>query len=190
MSSIERTKLLLVATTVIIANILDLLSTYLVSPDLTHEWNILHREFGLGWSGLVAAKTVWGLLAVAGYTYYLRNRPICYPPPGIGRRLFYRHLILGVSSNTSENCKDYHFWQRILVTLGYLWAGMQIILFWVALDNILLLYGIQCVLRQYTEFGYHMIQSIIIASLVLFRFYVVNYARYQASGLQQARSSR
>ncbi|HXG25014.1 MAG TPA: hypothetical protein VNJ09_10695 [Chthonomonadales bacterium] len=190
MSSKERAKLLLVAVTVVVANILDLLSTYIVSPDLTHEWNILHREFGLGWSGLIAAKIVWGMLAVAGYAYYLRNRIVCYPSPGIGCKYFYRYLVIGEPNGQGEDSKDHHFWQRILVTLGYLWAGMQIMLFWVALDNILLLYEIQCVLRQHTEFGYHMIQGIIVASFVLFRFYAVNYARYQASGLQQASNSR
>lgn len=190
MSSPERAKLLLVAATVVVANILDLLSTYIVSPNLTYEWNILHREFGLGWSGLIFAKTMWGLLAVAGYAYYLRNRSACYPPPGTDRKLFFRHLALGEASGTGEDGKDHHFWQRILVTLGYLWAGMQIMLFWVVLDNILLVYGIHCGLRLHTEFGYHMIQSAIIASFVLFRFYAGNYARYQAFGLHQAGSGR
>jgi hypothetical protein len=179
-SSVERVKLLLVAGMVIVANVLDLLSTYVASPDLTQEWNILHREFGLGWSGLITAKVIGGLAAVVGYAYYLQNRTLCYPPLGMSCLPFYRHIVANEINLQNANERDPHFWQRILVTLGYLWAGMQFILFWVALDNILLVYGIQCELRFYTELGYHMLQGVIIASLVLYRFYFINYSRYVA----------
>ena len=67
MSLGDRRKLLCVAALVILANLFDLASTYFASPDLSGEWNILQRFFGLGWAGLVGAKLLGGWLAITGY---------------------------------------------------------------------------------------------------------------------------
>jgi hypothetical protein len=68
------------------------------------------------------------------------------------------------------------------VNLGYFWAGMQGLVLWVALDNMLLRAGILFPFRQHSELGYHLFQSLVVGAVVLQRFYAVNYRRYVALG--------
>jgi hypothetical protein len=175
----DRIKLWAVCVMVIVANALDLMSTYAVSPHLANEWNVLERVFGLGWAGLIFAKIVGGCIAIFGYYFYLRFRRECYPSPGMDYDGFCRFFSFGRSVNQNETFYRMPFFRHLCVNLGYFWAGMQALIFWVALDNYLLKYNIFCPLRSYSELGYHMLQSLIVASAVLLRFYRVNYRRYR-----------
>ena len=167
-------KLLVVSLMVVLANTLDLLSTYIVSPNLANEWNVLERVFGLGWAGLIFAKIIGGAIAVAGYYFYLSYRKSCYPAAGADFDSFCRTIAYGQGSRSKQD----NIIRYLFVNLGYFWAGMQLLIFWVALDNILLKFGIVFPLRQYSEIGYHLFQSMIVASIVLYRFYHGNYSRY------------
>jgi hypothetical protein len=180
MQDSTRLKVLAVAILVIAANAADLISTYLASPDLADEWNILQRHFNLGWAGLVMAKLIGGSLAVAGYVYYLRHRDRCYPAPGMDRRVFCRHFSFGQQVTTAEMWRGIPVGPYLGVNLGYFWVGMQGLVLWVALDNMLLRAGILFPFRQYSELGYHLFQSLVVGAVVLRRFYSVNYRRYRA----------
>jgi hypothetical protein len=174
-----RLKVLTVAALVIAANAADLLSTYLASPDLADEWNILQRHFNLGWAGLVAAKLIGGSLAIAGYVYYRRHRDRCYPEPGADFTTFRRHLSFGKQVSSGEMWRGIPVGPHLGVNLGYFWAGMQGLVLWVALDNMLLRAGILFPFRVYSELGYHLFQSVVVGAVVLHRFYSVNYNRYR-----------
>jgi hypothetical protein len=167
---------------VIAANAADLLSTYLASPDLADEWNILQRQFNLGWAGLVVAKLIGGSLAVAGYVYYLRNRDRCYPAPGANQAAFRHYFSFGQQVSGTEMWRGIPVGPHLGVNLGYFWAGMQGLVLWVALDNMLLRAGILFPFREYSELGYHLFQSLVVGAVVLRRFYAVNYRRYAALG--------
>ncbi|MGC8667464.1 MAG: hypothetical protein ACP5VE_05055 [Chthonomonadales bacterium] len=188
---------------VVLANTLDLLSTYMVSPNLADEWNVLQRVYGLGWPGLVAAKLLGGGLAILGYLYYLRHRLECYPPRGASFRAFCRAFAYGppahacadlVSDPPREAAVSQSetpaavrvraycstpSWMHLGVNLGYFWAGMQGLVVWVAVENILLTLGIAVPLRSWSELGYHMLQSAVVGGLVLLRFFAGNYRRYR-----------
>lgn len=177
-----RRKMMLAAIVVVLANSIDLISTWVASPDLANEWNVLQRIFGLGWIGLFVAKFLGGALAIYGYSYYLRHRDACYPPAGgapLDREAFCRHFSFGKQVGWVEMRMGIPFGQHLGVNLGYLWVGMQLLVFWVALENFLLHYDIVFPLRAYTETGYHMLQSAIVAGIVLNRFYRGNYLRYR-----------
>src|SRR5687768_6698595 len=92
-SSIRR--ILPIALFIIVAHTLDLASTIYAAPDLVGEWNILERHFDLGLPGLIAAKALWGLLAILGYDFYLRHRTVCYPNAHERHAAFYRYFALG-----------------------------------------------------------------------------------------------
>jgi hypothetical protein len=173
-----RSKLAIVAALIVFVNCLDLLSTLYASPDLANEWNILERQFGLGWAGIICAKIIGSLLAVAGYAYYLRHRDGCYPLPGATRSEFCRHLSFGRQATWLEMQAGIPIGTHLGVNLGYFWAGMQGLVLWVAVDNLLLSQGIVFPLRYYSETGYHTLQSMIVAALVCLRFYLGNYRRY------------
>lgn len=175
-----RRKLYLVSVMVILANAADLASTWIVSPNLANEWNVLERTFGLGWLGIIGAKVIGGALAIFGYSFYLRRRNHCYPEPGANFSAFRRHFSFGrqLKGGWIDAHRGIPFGDHLGVNLGYLWAGMQMLVLWVALDNILLGYGIVFPLRHVSEMGYHMLQSAAVAVLVLWRFYAGNYRRY------------
>jgi hypothetical protein len=175
----DRRKLLFVGAVVLLANFVDLASTWLVSPNLAHEWNLLQRQFGLGWSGLIGAKLFGGLVAILGYRYYLVNRVRCYPPAGLSLSEFCRYIIFGRHESLNGPQSSREAWRRALVSLGYFWAGLQILVIWVALDNLLLGYGLVFPGRRLSESGYHLIQSWLIGALVFCRFFLGNYRDYK-----------
>src|SRR5207249_1651898 len=70
-------------------------------------------------------------------------------------------------------------WRRLAVNLGYFWTGMQALVVWVAIDNLLLGRGLAVPLRHLSETGYHFGQSWVVAGFVLGRFYWGNYRTYQ-----------
>lgn len=203
MEPAARRKLMYVASFVVLANTLDLLSTYAVSPNLAEEWNVLQRVYGLGWPGLVAAKLLGGGLAILGYFYYLRHRRECYPEPGASFRTFCRAFAYGTAHHPAPQshpmagpCGAPDESRRtpgelsgalgpvpalmhLGVNLGYFWAGMQALVVWVAVENILLGMGIAMPVRFWSELGYHMLQSAVVGGLVLARFFTGNYRRYQ-----------
>ncbi|HSV73293.1 MAG TPA: hypothetical protein VLH79_05990 [Chthonomonadales bacterium] len=153
------------------ANVLDLLTTYCASPTLVHEWNVLHRKLGLGWPGLIGAKLVGGACAVAGYAFYLRHRHACYPVAGLGLSAFGRAFLLG-SPTAGVHAR------RILVTLGYLWAAMQALVAWVAIDNLLIYFGYSPPFRGLDPMAYHLSQGMLISGAALWRMVVANHAEY------------
>jgi hypothetical protein len=179
MPLLMRRKALFVLLLVVFANAADLVSTFLASPDLADEWNILQRHFGLGWSGLIVAKLIGGSLAYAGYVYYLRHRDHCYPGPGLDAAGFRRHFSFGRQATPGEMWSGIPVGRHLGVNLGYFWTGMQGLVLWVAVDNLLLRKGIVFPLRQWSEMAYHLFQSGIVALIVLWRFYASNYRRYR-----------
>jgi hypothetical protein len=159
-------------------NAADLATTYLASPDLALEWNVLHSKFNLGWPGLIVAKLIGGTLALLGYAYYLKHRDECYPKPGMDRSAFCRYFSFGRPAAWYEVIAGVPIGPYLGVNLGYFWAGMQLLVFWVALDNVLLHYGWFFPMRHVSELGYHLMQSAVIGVIVLCRFYLGNYGRY------------
>lgn len=180
----ERRKLILVTLFIVAANALDLFSTYLVCPGLEQEWNVLERWFGLGWAGLLVAKLIGGAFAVFGYAYYLRYRIACYPaetfdaPAPRAFSTFCQHFAFGKNVSWLSQHWRRRNSRHLLVGTGYFWTGMQWMVVWVALDNLLLQYGFAWEIRRYSETAYHVLQSTSVASLVLMRYYWGNYQRY------------
>jgi hypothetical protein len=166
-----RLRVSLYALFVVLANAADLASTFLASPDLAGEWNVLERWLGLGWAGLVIAKLLGGWLAVAGYAYYLRNRAFCYPPMRVDARAFSRWFLFGPP--------NVHIKRHTLCALGYFWAGMQLLVVWVAADNIGIAYGVVSPLRGSSDLAYHLMQSWTVGLLVALRYLSGNYQRFE-----------
>lgn len=55
----------------------DLLSIYLVSPDLSKELNHMESIFGLGWAGLISANVIGtGLIIYLFHYYIFRYNPV------------------------------------------------------------------------------------------------------------------
>lgn len=169
----------LAAILIVAVNALDLASTLAASPDLSGEWNVLARVFGLGWAGLIGAKLIGGVLAIAGYSYYARNREACYPAPGGSSADFARGFLFGEGPLAGAQSRADSV-RRTLVCAGYLWTGMQAVVLWVALDNLGILFGVRSPLRIGSETAYHYMQTALVGIAVLTRYYAVNLARYRS----------
>src|ERR1043165_1207565 len=169
MNKQDRLKFWLVALIAIGANLYDLSSTYFASPRLVNEWNVLHRQLGLGWYGLIGSKIVGVSLALLGYAYYLRNRDLCYPAiwtDGIG---FFRHFTFGRNIESLADDPRIPPLRHLGVLIGYFWAVVQILIVWVATDNMILRYGFYHPMRNYSEAGYHLMQAAIVGIGVVTR---------------------
>lgn len=171
-----RKKLWIASAVIIVINVLDLISTYLATPDLLMEWNILVRLLNLGWPGLIGAKLIGISLAIYGYHYYLLHRTDCYPAFEASPREFCRFFSFGRSDTTYTTTNRRHLW----VNIGYVWAGLQLTVAWVTLDNFLLYFThYYFPLRFYSEWAYQFLQGSLISTLILARFYSGNYYRYR-----------
>lgn len=179
MDSACRRSIWMMVAVVVVLNSFDLFTTYLASPDLAREWNVLHRELNLGWAGLVGAKLLGGTLAVIGYWYYRMNRERCYPGPGLPPLEFCHHFLFGDDHNQqTRGLSDTVM--RAAVTLGFLWSGMQAVLLWVAADNLLIYRGVSWRSGASQEWAYHAAQSVSVAFAVLGVMFYKNYRQYGA----------
>lgn len=171
-----RRKLVLFTIVVAAANLLDLVSTYVASPDLANEWNVLVRCYGFGWLGLLTAKVIGGALAIAGYAFYLVNRERCYPNVRVDYNGFCHYFAFGSCVKVPSERGD--ALRHLLMVAGYLWAGMQAIVVWVAVDNFLLKLGFSWGIRAHSEVAYHFLQSLGVTAVVLHLFFGRNYQRF------------
>src|SRR5438034_5724030 len=169
MSESNRQKLWWVAGFVVLAHSVDVASTYSASPDLVGEWNLLHRQLHLGWTGLIAAKAVWATLAVIGYAFYLRFRTLCYPHALDRHNGFYRFFAFGPPQARRASDRQMA-WLRTGIHLGYLLVGLHGLVLWAAIDNMLLGIGLSNVLQNLSEHGYHAFQAVLVTALTLARF--------------------
>lgn len=174
-SSPRRSPVLWMGMVVFLINGMDLLSTWIVSPNLEGEWNLLQRVFGLGWLGLFAAKLIGGAMAVAGYSFYLRHRRNCFP---LEKLQDYSSFVRFFTFGPEEPMLSPQGLTRLGVSLGYFWAAMQVLVLWVALDNMLILQGYFCPIRNVSEMGYHMLQSALIGGAAVMLYYRVNFRLY------------
>jgi hypothetical protein len=171
-----RKKLWIASVIIVLINVLDLISTYLATPDLLMEWNILVRLLHLGWPGLIGAKLIGVSLAIYGYRYYLMHRTDCYPAYEAGLREFCRFFSFGRSDTTYATGSQRHLW----VNIGYIWAGLQLTVAWVTLDNFLLYFThYYFPLRYHSEWAYQILQGSLVGTLILARLYTSNYYRYR-----------
>jgi hypothetical protein len=115
------------------ANVLDLGATYLYTPDLRHEANVLVVAFGLGWGSMILGKVFISAVAGAGYLYYLRHRRALYPEPGRTFPDFAEHFLLAGPDIHPEG----PLLRRWLVLAGFLVAVSSTLLFtWLGLQNL------------------------------------------------------
>ncbi len=75
---------------VLVSDILDLWSTYLVTPDLGKEWNPLVKDWGWTWTPVIILHGVLLILLLGAIFFHLRNEPLPSTRPkglsGLGPR--------------------------------------------------------------------------------------------------------
>lgn len=77
----------------------DLATTYLVTPDLKNETNILVKTFGLGWTGsLLIQATAVALVVCLNYYHFFRAREEYPNEPGWSFRDFSTFYYFGMKS--------------------------------------------------------------------------------------------
>jgi hypothetical protein len=123
------------------------------------------------------------VLAGLGYLYYWRHHRECYPSEArLGFEPFRGYLTYG---------RHLRWWQRFyklprlrhgLVIVGFFWAWMTSLTgYWLALENVLGLYGLWWSLHPPTEPGhtrYHLAQGLLVALVALAGLYVGCYRDY------------
>jgi hypothetical protein len=60
---------------VIVSDALDVISTYLATPDLAFEWNPLVKQYGWGWEAIIALHVVVDLIFLAWLVFFGKTKP-------------------------------------------------------------------------------------------------------------------
>jgi hypothetical protein len=66
---------LILGVLVIVSDALDVISTYLATPDLAFEWNPLVREYGWGWEAIILLHVVADLIFLAWLAFFGKTKP-------------------------------------------------------------------------------------------------------------------
>lgn len=81
METKNKIKFILIFLLIVLLRGLDLFSTYVHTPKLTHEWNPLVSVLGASWLGLILVQAVLVLLiGVLMYFYFSRKTFLVFPP--------------------------------------------------------------------------------------------------------------
>ncbi|UCH89270.1 MAG: hypothetical protein JSV49_01085 [Thermoplasmata archaeon] len=68
-------RLAILGSLVVIADLLDITSTYLATPDLAFEWNPLVRSYGWGWEAIIMLHLVVDIIFIAWIWYHCKLTP-------------------------------------------------------------------------------------------------------------------
>jgi len=82
----------------VLGQILDLSTTFLLSPNLARETNVLVALYGFGWDFLLLSALVASLTMLAGQFWMWHRLVRRFPDEQLGYGRFYRH-ILGKTAN-------------------------------------------------------------------------------------------
>ena len=75
----KRFEFIILLTLVIITRVFDLLTTYLLTPDLSYESNPFITLFGLGWYGFIIIQLLISMFVIAANYYSIFKAKIEYP---------------------------------------------------------------------------------------------------------------
>ena len=68
-------RLIFLAALVVAADALDIISTYLATPDLAMEWNPLVRSYGWGWEAIILLHIVILAIFICGLWHHTKHEP-------------------------------------------------------------------------------------------------------------------
>jgi len=66
-------RLVVISSLLVVADVLDITSTYLATPDLSKEWNPLVRGLGIGWEAIIVLHVVIIAVLLLGLLYHHRH---------------------------------------------------------------------------------------------------------------------
>ena len=116
-----------IAVTLVIADILDLWTTYLATPDLSKELNPLVTGFGLGWGAVCFVHFVILIVLVLGLDFFYRNEPRARDlPPGATSALpaFVWYLTGSTASRGKARPNNYIVFLCLFVPLGAIFNAL------------------------------------------------------------------
>ncbi|MEJ2401323.1 MAG: hypothetical protein P8Y52_08010 [Xanthomonadales bacterium] len=85
-----------------LAQLIDLGTTYLLSPDLRFESNVMIAKFGFGWSYLLISALLFSLVMVLIQIWMWRRLNRHLPDEQMAYTALYRRLLLGGSDGSSS----------------------------------------------------------------------------------------
>jgi hypothetical protein len=120
----------------VVLQILDVYTTYLITPNLHREANILVARFDLGWGYVVISALVSSLIMIAGQFWAWKNLFELFPTREKAYKSFYRHLFFAETS-LSENYGKYEIRGAlssiVIIILFGLIASKLLVVIWNAL---------------------------------------------------------
>lgn len=170
---------------VVLGRAYDVFTTYLYTPDLTNETNILVKYMGAGWTIVLIVQSLLVAITIALLYFYLFRFKLHYPKQkDLNLKQFISYLFFG---NTSSFSKVFYKMPNdknvLLAYLGYIVSATLIASsFVVGTSTTFLL--ISDSYRQWYKLGIpYLLFAVIIAFAALFtlRFFKIEYRKYRSS---------
>ena len=91
----------------VLGHAVDLLTTYLGTPDLAREANLVIARFGYGWSYILMSALVTSLLMWALQSWLWRRILLAFPDSPLAYKPFYRRMLFGAHTQSRRDIKSY-----------------------------------------------------------------------------------
>ena len=85
----------------IVGELIDVGATYILSPDLALETNIMVRRYGFGWSYIVLSAFLSSIIMLLIQFWMWRRLFKCLPDSELAYKPFYRKILVGESTPSS-----------------------------------------------------------------------------------------
>ncbi|HBX50741.1 MAG TPA: hypothetical protein DEH02_06675 [Bacteroidales bacterium] len=181
----KKIKFLILAFLVIVGRFYDAYTTYLYTPDLTYESNIIVKFFGAGWFSVIIFQALLVIIVIyCLYYYFFRYKTTLPTDNNLTKNEFISYLNF---ANTTSFYKIFYRTPNnknlLFATIGYI-ASMTLIFvsYIVGTSTLFLLIS-----SRYKELYKHGIPTILycmIGSLAIYfsiRFYQIEYKKYKKS---------
>jgi hypothetical protein len=154
-----------------IFQLLDILLTYLISPELHRETNIMVARFGYGWGFVLLSAGIASLVMLLALPWVWKNLVQRFPSSKLGYSAFYHHLLFDTKT-TSAGHKSLHLRTTIMaVLLILLYSLIAAKLFAVIWNALLLTLDI----RLDDFMFYILLKNLLAATIGLYLFFVYLY---------------
>ena len=155
----------------LVLQVLDVYVTYLITPDLHREANIMVARFDLGWRYIILSATIACLIMFIGQFWAWNKLVSRFPSGKQGYQVFYHHLLYDQRASSGSHTK--HDLKGVLasitlIILNSLIAAKLLVVIW---NLLILLFAIR--VSDFTQVV--LMKNVIAGFFGLFMFFVYPY---------------
>ncbi|MGB4655605.1 MAG: hypothetical protein WBH98_09265 [Bacteroidales bacterium] len=176
-------KFIILALLVIVGRLYDATTTYLYTPDLTYETNVLVKLFGAGWTSFAIIQTTLTVIIIyLLYFYLFKFKPITPPEKNLNIKQFASYLFFNDTISfhkmfykTTKNKKT------LFASIGYIVSMTLISISFVVGTSTTFLIISDNYRKIYKQGIPYVLYGLIVGLIVYFtiKFFKIEYSKYK-----------